>query len=150
MPHRPAEPNRFIAAIRPMTSLVHPLTANRACLTLLLGFLAGCGDQGPESGPGTITATLTGPEATQGAAEFRLVGPGIQAVRGIDGQLFSQKRGDTVNVVIVRETPGPLSFSIQLQDTTAAPIATVVEVAGPDNALRSSPTSYSVRMGGGG
>jgi len=113
-----------------------------------LMFAGACGDQAPESGPGTISAQLSGPETTQGAAELRLVGPGIQAVRGVTGQVFSQQRGDTVQVVIVRETPGQLSFSVQLADTTVVPVATVLEVAGPDNVLRANLAAYSVRMGG--
>ena len=118
-------------------------------LMLALLTLAACGDQGPESGPGTVTAELVGPEASQGAAEIRLVGSGVQAVTAIDGRAFSRRRGDTTVVVIARETAGPLRFSVQLLDTTKAPVATVVEVAGPDNVLRTNPAGYSVRMGGG-
>ena len=108
-----------------------------------------CGDQGPESGPGTVTATLVGPAPSQGGVEFRLVGQGIQAVRAVNGQLFSRTRGDTVEAALVRETPGELSFSIQLLDTTATPVATVVEVAGADNAILPDPGAWSIRMGGG-
>ncbi len=121
----------------------------RSITILSIAALAACGDQGPESGPGAVIAELVGPEASQGAAEIRLVGAGILAVTGVDGRVFSRKRGDTTVVVIAREAPGSLRFSIQLVDTTNTPAATVVEVAGPDNAIRGNPAAYSVRLGGG-
>lgn len=116
--------------------------------TLLLALLAvaACGSEGPESGPGQRTVALLSPSGAEGAALIELRGPGIEAVTAVDGRVFHHARGDTVRVVVVRETPGELRFAVDLADTLTPPRGTVLEVADGENALRAVLADYSVEI----
>ncbi len=105
---------------------------------LALASLA-CGDDPtpPEvPTPGTVTVRLDSPAAAESAGRFRLVGEGIRDVLTSEGRLFSAIRGDTADVIVVLEFPGEVRFRLSVADTADLPAMTVVEVAGPDNALR--------------
>lgn len=109
---------------------------------------AGCGDAGPESGPGTLTATVVSPNGAEGAAVVEVFGPGITGVESLDGRAFSERRGDTVRVVVVREDgAGTLRFILSVADTTQHFGGTVLEVAGPDDTLRGSVSTYTLTVG---
>lgn len=123
----------------------------RTLLPLLSGALlllaAACGDAGPESGPGTLTARILSPNGAEGAAVVEVSGPGIGEIGAREGRLFSERRGDTVRVVLVREgEAGELSFTLSVADTTQPLAGTVLEVAGPDDALRSGLSSYTLEI----
>ncbi len=105
-----------------------------ACL-VSIGLVAGCGDD-PVPGPGVLTATVESPNGAEGAALIELVGKGIVEVSPIDGRVFGEQHGDTMVVVVVNEEGGPLRFALEVADTTRRPIATLHEVAGPDDQLR--------------
>lgn len=108
---------------------------------------AACGDAGPQSGPGTLTATLLSPNGAEGAAVVEVFGPGIGEVGELDGSVFSERRGDTLRVVLVREgDPGDLRFTLMVADTTRSFGGTVLEVAGPDDSLRAGISSYSLEI----
>lgn len=115
-----------------------------ACAGLALG-VPGCGDGGPDSGPGALTATVTSPNGAEGAARVTLMGPGIGAVTALQGRAFSHAVGDTVQVVVVNPEGGDLVFSVAVADTTQPPQAVLVEVAGPDDQIRAL-TGYSVEV----
>lgn len=106
-----------------------------------------CGDAGPRSGPGTLTATLVSPHGDEGAAVVEVFGPGITGVASVDGRAFSERRGDTVRVVVVREEgAGVLRFTLSVADTTQLFGGTVLEVAGPDDVLRSAVSTYTLEI----
>jgi hypothetical protein len=109
--------------------------ASALALALPLG-LAGCGDRGPVSAPGVLTARVISPTGAEGAALVTLVGPGIGAVGAAEGRVFSEARGDTVYVVVVNLAGGTLRFTLQVADTTRRPAGTLVEVSGPDDKVR--------------
>lgn len=121
--------------------------APRRRLPLLLGALlfAACSDEGPVSGPGTMTATLTGPNAQEGAAVLALLGDGIGEVRPVGGtEVFSRATSSRVQVVLVNEAGGALSFRVAVPDTTQPPAWVIQEVAGPDDELRTGLDAYTV------
>lgn len=127
------------------------MVMKRFCLaTLLAGAVllsAACGDTGPESGPGTLTATVVSPNGAEGAAMVEFFGPGIVDVAPLDGRMFSERRGDTVRVVLVRDgDAGDLRFTLTVADTTQLFTGTVLEVAGPDDALRPGVSTYSLEI----
>lgn len=115
----------------------------RACALVLVGALLGACD---DSAPGTLTATLISPNGPEGAAYVTLSGPGITQVTSLDARTFSNAVGDTVHVVVVRDQPGQLRFLIEVADTTLAPSALIVEVAGGDNRLRANAASYRLEI----
>ena len=122
----------------------------RTVRVLLLGVaigVAACGDAGPQSGPGTLTATVVSPNGDEGAAVVEVFGPGITGVASLEGRAFSERRGDTLRVVVVREDgAGTLRFALSVADTTQLFGGTVLEVAGPDDALRSSVATYTLEV----
>lgn len=110
-----------------------------ACVGLLALAAATCGDDATPPAvptPGTLTVRLDSPAGTESAARFRLVGPGVRDVAASEGRVFSATRGDTTDVIVVLELPGDVRFRLSVADTATLPDMTVVEVAGPDNALR--------------
>lgn len=112
-----------------------------AALLALASFAAACSDQligGPVEG------TLESPNAEEGAAVLELgaVGLGPIAVRG--GEAYTNESGNVTRVVIVLRSSGPIRFGVTLPDGVAAPSVRVIEVAGPNNEIRTSLGRYSV------
>ena len=118
----------------------------RLFVAVLAVATAACGDSGPESAPGTLTATLVSPNGAEGSALFSLVGPGINGVRPVEGWAFAESTGDTTRVVVVGDQDGVLRFQVELADTTRKPVTSVLQVAGPDDALRAALTAYEVEI----
>lgn len=114
---------------------------------LLALLLAACGDGGtdPQKG-GDFTATLVSPARSEGAAVIELSGPGVESVTADGGQLFSERAGDALRVVVVLDPPGEVRFRMRLAPGNPLPTATVVEVADGESRLRPSLAGYRVRF----
>ncbi|MEQ9399636.1 MAG: hypothetical protein RJQ04_10780 [Longimicrobiales bacterium] len=126
-----------------------PLLRSRVVAAVAVAALAvgACGDEGPISGPGTLTAVVSSPNGSEGAAVVTLIGEGVGAVTALDGWLFEERIADGVRVMVVNDQAGPLRFQVALADTTQRPVGTVEEVAGPDDVLRSLATAgYTVEF----
>lgn len=126
-----------------------PLVPSRFAPAIVAAILAvgACGDEGPVSGPGTLTAVVSSPNGAEGAAVVTLIGEGVGAVTALDGWLFEERIADGVRVMVVSDQAGPLRFQVALADTTQRPVGTVEEVAGPDDVLRSLTTArYTVEF----
>jgi hypothetical protein len=108
--------------------------------------LSACGTDEAAPTPGVLTATLLSPNGAEGSAHVRLFGQGITEVRALDARTFSNARGDTVDVVVVRDQPGDLRFLVALSDASRVPEVAVLEVAGGDDRLRSNVQSYRVEL----
>jgi hypothetical protein len=108
--------------------------------------VAACGEAVPAHGAGTVTATLISPNGAEGAALITLFGDGIGEVSAIDGRVYSLRRGDSVRVVVTSDQGGTLAFRVALADTTLHPTAAVLQVAGPDDALRIPLAHYAVEI----
>ncbi|MBT8488170.1 MAG: hypothetical protein HKN72_16945 [Gemmatimonadetes bacterium] len=110
-------------------------------------FLTACSDEGPVSGPGTITATLVGPNGSEGAAVVSLLGDGIGSVSGVGNTSVHARSGDSsLRVILIDQTGGTLSFEVAVPDTTQPPAVVIHEVAGPDDALRPSVDGYTLEF----
>lgn len=108
--------------------------------------IGACGDAGPESGPGTLTATVRSPNGAEGSAVVTFFGEGIGNVTPLTGRVFDQRRGDTLRVVLVNDEGGELSFAVAVADTTRPPSGLVLEVADADDRLRSTTAGYSLEF----
>ena len=108
--------------------------------------VAACGDAGPVSGPGTLTAVLVSPNGAEGAAVISFASAGVGAIGAVSGEVFSRVEGNSVTVVVINEPGGELSFSVALADTTQKPLGLVEEVAGPDDELRGTLSGYEVEF----
>lgn len=117
--------------------------------TALVGalVLAACNDAGPRAGPGTVTATLRSPNGAEGAAVLLLAGEGVTGVEPIgDTEAWASTVGDETRVVLVNQAGGTLAFEVALADVRRPLVADLVEVAGPDDALRGDLTGYLVEI----
>lgn len=103
-----------------------------------------CGDEGPAAG--TMTATVVSPNGDEGAAIVVLLGTGLGEATAIEGRVFSERRGDSLRVVVARDPAGTLRFAIDVEDVTRPPVGAVVEVAGPDDQLRTVLGGYDVEV----
>lgn len=120
-------------------------------LPLLLILAAGavaCGDAGtPPDAGGNYVATLAAPAGNlDGAAVLELTGAGIEDVTAAGVQLFMERSGDRMRVVIVRDDPGVIRFDIRVARGSRLPQAQVIEVADGSDALRASVSGYTVRF----
>ena len=122
----------------------------------LLLIALGCSNDRPvaplvpgASGAGHLTLTFTTPNTDDAALLFELRGPGIKAIRTSNPatQLFADSSGTTIRGAIFGSlTVGALA-TFEVPDTTTLGdyTASVLDVAGPDNSLRSI-TGYSLRV----
>ena len=109
--------------------------------------LAACSDEGPVSGPGTLTATLTGPNGAEGAAVLSLLGDGLGAVSAVGATEVYVRSGDSnLRIVLINQEGGALSFQVAVADTTQPPSAVIHEVAGPDDELRPTVSGYALEF----
>jgi hypothetical protein len=118
----------------------------RAPGILLVALLTGaCGDAAQPDPGGVWVGTITGSGAqSAGAAVVALTGPGIEAATALDSRAYTHAAGDTVRVVLVRDTPGMLRFSIRLARGSTLPHATVLELADGANELVTPATPFAV------
>lgn len=114
-------------------------------LAVLLG-ASGCGDGGPVSAPGILTARVESPNGAEGAALIHLIGGGVTFVEPLTGVLHTSVIGDTTKVLVVLDTPGEIAFRLNVADTTRPPVATLIQVADGHNELRAGLLGYSVRF----
>jgi hypothetical protein len=107
--------------------------------------LAACTDHTRPSGPGSFTATLISPNGPEGAAVVLLVGEGVSELHAIgDTEVHAITSGDETKVVLINQVGGTLAFEIAVADLRRPLVGAVTEVAGPDDALRTSLTGYSL------
>ena len=112
-------------------------------LLVLLLLAAACSDEAPVSGPGTMTATLRGPNGSEGAAVLALLGDGVGAVTSVGATEAYARAGDSqLRIVLVNLSGGELAFRVAVPDTTEPPAFVIEEVAGPDDALRTDLDAY--------
>ena len=110
-------------------------------------FFAACSDEGPVSGPGTMTATLVGPNGPEGAAVVSLLGDGIGSVTGVGNTSVHARAGDSsLRLILIDQDGGTLAFQVAVPDTTQLPAVVVHEVADPDDALRPTVDGYTLEF----
>lgn len=119
----------------------------RPLIVVAIALLAACADEGPVSGPGTMTATLRSPNGSEGAAVIQLVGDGVGAITAVGAtEVYGNPSDGTTRVVLVNRAGGTLSFQVAVADTTQPPSWVIQEVAGPDDELRASLTGYGLEI----
>ena len=102
--------------------------------------LAGCDSLGPEDpvGSGAIFVDLQSPNGDEGAAVFEIENPlGLGEITSLGGWLFHEEVGEKIRVVAILTTPGAIQFQVRADDVGNLPVINVIQVAGPENELRS-------------
>lgn len=117
---------------------------------------AGCGDDdssGPiDPGPtaGTLTVTLTTPNADDGAILFEVTGPDMTQVTAADPSLYFRysEADGAVTAVLVGDVTGRdvLSFRVPDVDAVGSYTASMVDVADRSNELRDSLAGYALTV----
>lgn len=125
------------------------MSSNRRLLSALIAIaaLAACSDEGPVSGPGTLTASLVGPNGAEGAALVVVSGEGVGEITAVgDTEVFSEAEVGRSRLVLINQVGGDLIFRVAVADTTVLPTFLIEQVAGPDDALRADLAAYSVEF----
>jgi len=106
-------------------------------------------DGGGSTGPtaGTLTVSLTTPNADDGAIRFTLTGPFVTTPRAASpGHLVftRQRSSQELDVVVVGDLQSEAILILPVRDTRTAPDyqVTITEVATRTNALRTDLTGY--------
>ncbi|MFQ6047354.1 MAG: hypothetical protein ACE5PT_13530 [Gemmatimonadales bacterium] len=87
---------------------------------------------------------LESPNAEEGAAVLELAAIGLGPVAVPGGEAYASETGNVTRVVIVLRFSGPIRFGVTLPDGVAAPQVRVIEVAAPNNEIRTSLERYRV------
>jgi len=116
-----------------------------AC-SVILG-IASCDLSGPSgpSGPGWLHADLVSPNGQESAAVFELAGGRDLGAIVLDGgEVFDERDGSTIRIVVIMDSPGQIHLEIRTEDVAKIPSSAVVQVADEENRLRSSLTGYKL------
>jgi ABC-type hemin transport system ATPase subunit len=124
------------------------MRAGRLSLLVVAALAAACSDVAPVSGPGTMTATVVGPNGAEGAALIELLGGEIGDITSVgDTEVFAQRGLASTRVVLINQNGGTLAFQVAVADTTEPPAWLVQQVAAPDDALRTDASTYGLDFG---
>jgi hypothetical protein len=120
-------------------------------ILILISTLLACQDLGPSGprGPGSIHVDLVSPNGAEGSAVFEVTGgTGLGVVTVYGGEVYYNYNYGTgiTRVVVVMDNPGEIQFKIRTSDVGDLPTATVLQVAGPDDVLRSSLSGYDAEV----
>jgi len=125
------------------------MTTARRLMSVLLATtaLVACSDEGPVSGPGTLTAALVGPNGAEGAALIVVLGEGVGEITAVGAtEVFSEAETGQSRLVLINQAGGDLIFQVAVADTTALPTFVIEQVAGPDDELRADLATYAVEF----
>lgn len=101
--------------------------------------------------PGEMTATLVSPNGDEGSAVLELRSGTVLELSSTESTMHVYGVQTTPGrIVVLRLLPGEITFRIVADDVNNPPAFGVLEVGGPDDALRPDLSGYSVRLGGGG
>lgn len=114
--------------------------------TLACAGLAGCDRSTDPGGPGTLTASLISPNGQEGAAILDVIGEVETVSSTSDVRAFSSATATGTRVIVVRDSPGPLSVRLRVPDVSRPPQVSVVEVADGDDRIRASLNGYRVEL----
>ena len=94
------------------------MSSNRRLLSALIAIaaLAACSDEGPVSGPGTLTASLVGPNGAEGAALVVVSGEGVGEITAVgDTEVFSEAEVGRSRLVICPRTSKSIGTNLMKQ-----------------------------------
>jgi len=120
------------------------LAAVLASVALLL--LLACGEDAtqPAPVPGDLAVNVVSPNGLEGAAVLQTIQEGIVDITSEVGQAHHWRAGGVSRIVVLLDEPGDVRFTLSVADLNRPPQLRVVEVADPDNRLRSLVIGYVV------
>ena len=114
-------------------------------LALATLFLA-CGEDAtePVPVPGDLAVRIVSPNGLEGAAVLQTAEDGILGVTADVGQAHHWRARNVSRIVVLLDEPGDIRFTLSVTDLNRPPSLQIVEVADPDNRLRSPLLGYVV------
>lgn len=115
---------------------------------LVLGAVfAACGDEGPSppATAGTVEVRLVSPHGIEGAMVVEVAHFG-QTAQPASGALHQRQDGGGLRVLVIGNGSEPLAFQLPLPDVTDPPVHRIIEVAGPDDRLRTDLEGYRLEF----
>ena len=108
-------------------------------------FLA-CGEEAtqPAPVPGDLAVSVVSPNGLEGAAVLQTAQEGILGITAEVGQAHHWRADGVSRIVVLLDQPGDIRFTLAVADITRPPTLRVVEVADPDNRLRTMLLGYVV------
>jgi len=116
----------------------------RSLFVILLTASAACErTTSPAPRAGVVAARLVSPHSDDGAAYLEITGR-VDSVMATAGTLVytEQTSGGIMRVLLIRETPGPIQFSLRLADRSQRPTVRVLEVADGQDQPRGDLNAY--------
>lgn len=103
-------------------------------------------DGGPSGGPGTLAVVLDTPNTDDAAIQLTVTGDSIKNVTAPGAfTKFENSSGNTVSLVVLGALTDGQLVSFDVPNTSGSYVAAIVDVAGPDNALRNK-SDYSLTV----
>jgi hypothetical protein len=124
--------------VRGWTGRLLTLAFLTACL-----LVTGC-DRADPGLPGELVLAVASPNGHEGAAVLRLTGGDVETVDAANGRAFVDRAGHEIVVVVVLTAPGEIAVRLLLGSVGDLPDVEIVEVAAPDNTLRTDLSGYEV------
>ena len=115
-----------------------------ACAAAVLFWACGEDATQPAPVPGDLTVRVVSPNGLEGAVVLQTVQEGIVDITSQVGQAHHWRAGDVSRIVVLLDEPGEIRFTLSVADLNRPPRLRVVEVADPDNRLRSVLVGYVV------
>jgi hypothetical protein len=130
--------------------MIRSTAGARFALALLLAAgLGGCGEDPTGGGtpvPGDMLATIESPTGVASAL-LEVVSGTVSSVSSNDQDLLVERVAtQPVRIVVIRGTPGPVSFRVRTEDVTHPPEIRVVEVGSADDELLPNVSGYAVSL----
>ena len=117
----------------------------RIVVATVLACASGSCDSGP-TGPiaGDLEFTIVSPNGPEGAALIELRAAGPVPVTSTEARVFTNRLADRTKILLVRTSPGTLTFRITVSDVRNPPTVSILEVAGGVNQLRGGLAGYRI------
>jgi hypothetical protein len=107
--------------------------------------LVGCDDDLPGPEPGTLIVVITSPHGAEGAALLRVDQP-VEWTAGGLVSVYERESAGGVILALVRQVAGPLQIELEVVDLRDPPTVELLQVAGPDDELRTDLDLYTVEL----
>ena len=119
----------------------------RIAVLMILALATACSDEGPVSQPGTLTASVVGPNGAEGGALIMLLGDGVEAVSPGGGtEVYVSSADSRTRIVLIHPTGGDLTFEVDVADVTDPPTWVIEEVVDVDDQVRADVSAYSLEV----
>ena len=121
-----------------------PILRRLLTFIVVIAWAVGC-DDGPPV-PGALRVYVVSPNGLESAAIVELDGLFDQVEAAPSGTVFSEVTDGRTRIVVIMRSQGDVWFQVFVPNINEPPTATVLEIAGPSNDLRSDLDGYRLQF----